>query len=178
MRLTNSVAAALEQARARGLIVSERSSSPTINAPQEVPDEDGGEVPLMASVHVPPGMWLVGVATRSETNQRDWRKRSGRTQQVRRAVSRLFGASLRSLVPFAEHLHGGGVLRIVFTRLAPRSLDRGNISATLKAVEDALALMLGTDDGSPQWLASYEQETSARYGVKIVLEVIHKPPEN
>jgi hypothetical protein len=48
----------------------------------------------------------------------------------------------------------------------------------LKGVEDAVALMLGVDDGSPQWLASYGQQTSDRYGVKIVLEAIHKPPEN
>ena len=164
----------LAQARRKGLTFTVRGvggvivEANTPTAKESAPANDEPAKPtLLPSAFVPPNVWLVGVETRSESNKRTWQDRSRRTIAARRAVSALFGKTLSALAPFAEHYHAGGSLRIVFTRLAPTKLDRGNVSVALKAVEDALALMLGADDGDARWLASYEQEKSDRYGVRI-----------
>ncbi len=158
----------LDEARKKGLIITEtRTNFAALEGkPAEEPE---GKVALLPSVHVPPSVWIVGVETRSEANGRQWKDRSNRTKAAREAVSKLFGKSLATLALFAEHYHNGGSVLITFTRLAPKRLDRGNVSVALKGVEDALALMLGADDGDPRWLPSYEQETSERYGVRIKL---------
>lgn len=157
----------IDQARQKGLKVSERGCNLSpLNPPAAVEDDTPT---LLPSCHVPPNVWIVGVLTRSESNERKWQDKSNRTKAARAAVSKCFGKSLPSLAQFAEHYHAGGSLRIVFTRLAPKRLDRGNVSTALKAVEDALALMLGADDGDARWLATYAQETSERYGVRIEL---------
>lgn len=178
MKITpTEIDAMLAQARRNGLSFTVRGvggvivEANTPNAKESTPANDEPAKPtLLPSAFVPPNVWLVGVETRSESNKRTWQDRSRRTIAARRAVSVLFGKTLAAMAPFAEHYHAGGSLRIVFTRLAPNKLDRGNVSVALKAVEDALALMLGADDGDKRWLAEYQQEHNPKMGVRIELE--------
>jgi hypothetical protein len=157
----------LAHAAAKGLTWTETAAKPPV---AEQPTED--VVRLLPSQLVAPwvNVWEVGVETRSESNQRDWRARNRRTIAARKAVANLFARHLRQLVPYAEHYHANGALGLTFTRLAPRLLDRGNVSPALKAVEDAVALIIGADDGDVRWQASYLQEASPLYGVRIKLE--------
>lgn len=159
----------LELARAKGLTWTERAAKPI--APIVPTEAEPVAVPLLTSTYAN-GVWVVGVETRSETNKRSWKDRNKRTIAARRSVSWLFGRTLAHVAPFAAHYHGGGVLRVTFTRLASRTLDRGNLSASMKAIEDAVCLMLGADDGDARWVASYEQERNERMGVRVVMEVI------
>lgn len=143
------VEALIQQARERGLTVTERHCGPVSGLPiAAAEDSEPAKIELLPSGHLPPNVWVVGVETRSESNQRFWKARSGRTQKARRAVSRLFGRTLRDLVPFAEWFHAGKNLRIRFTRLAPHKLDVGNLSSAMKATEDGLATAIGGDDGA------------------------------
>lgn len=117
----------------------------------------------------PSAAWLIAVETRSEANGREWRSRSSRTQAARRAVSRAFGPSLRAAAPLAEHYHGGGALRVLFTRIGVRKLDAANLGPALKATEDAVAMLLGADDGDERWRSEFAQEPDrdGRCGVRV-----------
>lgn len=115
---------------------------------------------------------VLPVRTVSEANERGWKGRARRTTDARRIVSRTLGAHLAKLVPFAEAYHRGEALHVVFTRCGGRRLDAlANLGAALKATEDAVALMMGADDGSPQWHASTAQETAGDVGVMATIEV-------
>ncbi len=160
-----SVAEALLQAHERGLIVSDRGCAPLATTVESEPEP--AKPLLLPSCHMPPSTWVVGVQTRSVANVSEWKKRSNHTKQCREAVSKCFGPTLGTLALFAAHYHEGKSVHVTFTRLAPRRLDAGNVSVALKAVEDALALLMGANDGDVRWLAKYEQEQSERYGVRI-----------
>lgn len=158
----------LDLARAKGLTWTETAAK---LSPDPEPAVNTKAVQLVESVYLDT-VWVVGVETRSEANKRSWKDRSKRTIAARRAVSALFGRTLSHLAPFAAHYHGGQPLGITFSRLAPHRLDRGNVSVALKAVEDAVAMMLGADDGDPRWVAIYEQEHNPRMGVRIQFDLL------
>lgn len=121
---------------------------------------------------VGPVSFVVPVYTTSETNERDRHKKNARTVSIRTAVSRTLGKYLKYLVPFAEAYHSGQTVRVLFKRLGGQGLDRmANLGPSMKAVEDALALMMGVDDGSPKWKAACDQEPGGDYGVLIVLSL-------
>jgi hypothetical protein len=71
----------------------------------------------------------------------------------------------------AVHYHSGKALRITFTRLGENRLDRANLSTALKATEDAIAYMLGANDGDDRWQSTYEQEDSALIGVRVEIQI-------
>lgn len=113
------------------------------------------------------------VRTVSEANQRAWRERSNRTREARAVVSRCLGPHLRTLAAYAEHYHGGGVLKVTFTRVGGSPIDAmANLGASLKHCEDALCLLLGTDDGDKRWQAAAEQAAGKAVGVRIELECV------
>ena len=60
-------------------------------------------------------------------------------------------------------------LRATFTRLGGRKLDTSNLPSSMKAVEDAVCMYLGIDDGSPLWLPTFAQEPGGQVGVKFCL---------
>jgi|GEM_PF-1460587 len=115
-------------------------------------------------------VWVLPVVTVSESNCRDdWAKKSNRTRVARRVVSRAFGRRLDALPPFALAYHAGRTITVVLTRLGGRKLDAANLPSALKATEDAVALMLGADDGDDRWRAEFRQECGGRTGVRIEL---------
>lgn len=126
---------------------------------------------LVVALFREPGLWWVPLVTTAEVNGRDWHSRSARTQAARRAVSRVFGPTLRHLAPFAEAYHAGRVLRATLTRLGGRGLDPGNLPTALKAAEDAVCLLIGADDGDNRWAPVYRQEPGGAWGVRVELEV-------
>lgn len=148
----------------------------TVTAGPALPPKGGGKARPPALVEAgfaragEAAVFTVPVVTVSEANQREWRGRSARTGLQRRAVSKVLGRHLAELVPFAEHYHGGGRLGVRLVRLGGRPMDRlANLGASLKAVEDMVALAVGADDGDPRWLAWADQEPGGPAGVRIVL---------
>ena len=116
--------------------------------------------------------FVVGVKTASEANQTEWRKRSHRTGVIRRAVAAVVGPYLRHVVQFAEAYHSRVPVRVHVVRLGGRKLDKlANLGSSLKAAEDAVALILGADDGSPLWVVTCDQEPGGPYGVRVTLSL-------
>ena len=75
----------------------------------------------------------------------------------------------RAFGPLGDAMRAGQRLRVRLVRLGGQRLDRSNLPRALKAIEDAVALMLGADDGSALWLAEWEQEPGGAWGVRIEL---------
>lgn len=115
-------------------------------------------------------VWEIPLETRSEANHRDWRRRSKRTDAAWRAVSRALGKHLVYVATFANRYHSGHGIRVRITRIGGRKLDHSvNLPASMKAVEDAVAFMMGADDGSPLWHCDFEQEPGGAMGVRVEL---------
>jgi hypothetical protein len=113
----------------------------------------------------------IPVETVSEINDRKWKARSRRTGKAWKAVSRTICPHLILLASFAAAYHRGQALRIVFTRLGGKRLDRSNLPTALKATEDSVAYLLGADDGDPRWRAAWEQQPGGAVGVRVEITV-------
>ncbi len=157
-----------------------------IGPPARMPTQVEGPEPKEAKL-IEPGISLTTIAgirksklyidvayrAESETNTRGhWSKKSKRTQAARNAVRAAVGHRLDLLEPFARHYASGGALRVVFTRIGGKRLDEmSNLGASMKAVEDAIAYLLGCNDGDPRWHARAEQEPgTGPVGVRITVE--------
>lgn len=57
-------------------------------------------------------------------------------------------------------------LLVVITRIGPRRLDDDNLASACKYVRDAIAGLVGIDDGSDQYTWRCEQR-SGSYGVEV-----------
>ena len=97
---------------------------------------------------------LVEVATVSEANRRDtWGKIRRKREQRERVLEEVSVA-----LAAGSRLPAAGPWYVRLTRRAPRTLDRGdNLPGALKAVLDAVAAVLGVDDGSPSLEVAYDQ---------------------
>ena len=110
---------------------------------------------------------------RSEANKNDkLRQKLKRKMSVKKAVKEALGPHCSLLAPFAEAFHSGKALRVCFTRLGGRRLDRGNLAVSFKTVEDILEGALLANDGSSLWNSSYEQEPGGAVGVRIELSIV------
>jgi hypothetical protein len=128
----------------------------------------GPTVPLPAA-EVPPdpvrrsGMWTiffrVWVETVSEMNQRShWSERARRFKQQRECVRQAFhGCPFTS--PFPPWT---GRLRITLTRHGRRKLDPDNLASSFKGIQDAIAELIGVDDGNAQLEWVYKQKPCAK----------------
>lgn len=117
--------------------------------------------------------WVLPIVTVSESNSReDWAKKSNRTRAARRTVSLAFGRELATVARYADAFHSGQMLAVVLTRLGGRKLDKSNLPSALKATEDAVALMLGADDGAANWHLVPQQQTGGPAGVRIELKLL------
>lgn len=114
---------------------------------------------------------LVAADTANETNQRKWKAKNRRAGQAWTAVRQAIGPNLGTLASFARYYESGKVLRVKFVRLGGRKMDRSGIPAATKGVEDAVAYLLGCNDGDVRWLASWDQETGGPCGVRVEVEI-------
>lgn len=125
---------------------------------------------LVQPAFIAPATWVLPIVTVSESNQRDWRSRSGRTKKAKKAVSVGLGKTLGYLAHIADHYHSGQPIRVKLTRLATRKIDAANLGGALKATEDGVAIAIGADDGDPRWIAEFDQEIGDVVGVRIELK--------
>ena len=97
---------------------------------------------------------LVEVATVSEANRRDtWGKIKRKREQRDRTIE-----EVQVALAAGKRLPETGPWFLRLTRVSPKSLDRAvNLPSALKAVEDAVAAVLGVDDGSPMLETSCDQ---------------------
>lgn len=110
---------------------------------------------------------ISGLRTINALNSREhWSKRSKRAQVERTAVN--WHWPLGSLKDGLEAKQG---VLVTFTRRGPRRMDDDGLSASLKAVRDAVAKRLGVDDGESRVAFLYKQE-KGDYGVNVRIEVV------
>lgn len=164
----------VQQAIERGLIPADalavRPGSATIEASDRTRGKRKAKPALVDPLFVQPGTWLIPCEVPSLANDREWQTRSRVAQAHRRAVSRAMGRTLPYLAPFAERYHSGGALVVKLTRLGGKALDRtANLPASLKYIEDAIALMVGADDGAVNWLCECDQQAGGACGVRVEL---------
>jgi FAD/FMN-containing dehydrogenase len=128
-----------------------------------------GEVELVAASHPAPGVWVIPFECVNESNQRRWQGRSRRAGAAWRAVRAVI--RIADLWQF-ETLHDcGRPIRARFVRLGGKRLDPlANLPASLKGIEDAVAYLVGIDDGDPRWVPSCDQEPGGPAGVRVELE--------
>ena len=108
--------------------------------------------------------------TVSESNQREhWARRAKRVRLQRTAVFYELGA------PWAQQiLREYRPLVVILTRIAPRSLDSGNLESSLKGVQDGVADWLAGDYGKGQdrqpflhWRYAQRRGNPGEYAVEI-----------
>lgn len=94
-----------------------------------------------------------------------WAAKAAQTQKQRQIVR----AALATVPAWMRDK--GRLVYIVLTRIAPRPLDRGNLEAAFKAVQDGVADALQRDDRDPNLVWRYHQATGGtkEYGVTILL---------
>ena len=101
----------------------------------------------------------------SEQNQREhWSVKAKRTKAQKQAVGFLLRPCLAGDVG-----RGSQPLLVTITRIAPRRLDDDNATGSAKHVRDAVAELLGVDDGSDAVTWRVEQEKGP-YGCRIRIE--------
>jgi len=126
--------------------------------------------PLAVAAFIAPATWLLPIPTVSEINHRDWKARSRRSNVAWNVVSQCLGKHLDYLSHISRHYHCGRPIRVKLTRLATRRLDNSNLGPAVKATEDAVAFMLGADDGDARWLSEFSQEVGSVIGVRLELQ--------
>jgi len=133
----------------------------------DAPEPEHDDSPFVPVLFIPPGTITLPIETASEANGREWRERSNRNKEARRIVSRVIGSRWEFFHRFPVAYHKGEKLKLIFTRLGGRKLDKANVGPALKGVEDALALMFGANDGDDRWDSSFEQSPGGLKGVRI-----------
>lgn len=114
----------------------------------------------------------VAIETRNELNQRAWKAKNRRAGEAWRRVREAVGPNIEFLNTVSRWYHFGKPLRVKFTRLGGRKLDRSGLAAAAKGVEDAVAYLIGADDGDVRWKPEWEQETSGPVGMRVDIEVV------
>lgn len=110
----------------------------------------------------------IPVVTKNLVNMRAWQAKSNVTRICRAEVCKCLGKNLRRLADFAEHYHAGNPIFLTFTRVGGRKVDNmAGLGPTLKPIEDAVALVLGADDGDPRWRATAGQMPGVAVGVIV-----------
>jgi hypothetical protein len=159
----------LSRALERQILATVRARHPAPDAPMQ---DAAALVAGMAELDRGRLRIAIPVKAVGEVNGRDWKARSRRTDAAWQAVGNTLGRHLSLLAPFADAYHGGKALRIVFTRLGGRRMDRSNLPTAIKATEDALAFMMGACDGDPRWRSEFAQEPGGACGVRVEVEIV------
>ena len=116
-------------------------------------------------------MW--GVETKSEQNQRGhWAVKARRVAAQRQQTAAwLAGYRIHLLLVGLEVRDQGGRLRVTLTRIGRRKFDSDGAVASLKAVRDEVARLLGVDDGNDRIDWRYEQELGSPSNPGVVVEI-------
>lgn len=105
-----------------------------------------------------------GLRTVSESNQREhWSRRARRTRDQKR----------HAMLCLNSHRAPSPPVLVRLVRIAPRRLDPGNLEASLKHVQDAVATWLGVDDGDTAAVTwRYWQEAGAcgEYAIRVEVQ--------
>ncbi len=142
--------------------------------PLEGPEELGTQEMVEAGFAANSGCLTITIPciTRSEANESSWMAKMRRKLPAKRATREALAPCHGFLNRYVVAYHSDRALRIVFTRLGGRRLDKGNLPSSLKAVEDVVAAALLADDGSPKWHVSYEQIPGGPLGVRVEISVM------
>jgi hypothetical protein len=98
----------------------------------------------------------------SEANQRDhWVVRNERKKNQQMMVKAYSGRLGNMPLPSS--------MRIILTRFGKRKMDSDNLAGSFKHVQDALAKIIGIDDGSDKLTWVYRQEIG-EYVVRVEIE--------
>ena len=127
-----------------------------------------------------PGIWTIPVWLCSEANAGGkMRAAIARKGTVKNAIWRALGPGWRIFGPIGESVRNAAgnagkqaslpSIRVI--RLGGRGLDTGNLWRAIKPVEDAIAVLLGCDDGWQAWKDSFQvdQEPGPLWGCRIEL---------
>ena len=111
----------------------------------------------------------IPIKTVSEANMREhWSVKHKRVKAQHEAVKWMLGLEL-----IKQDLLGKLKLplKIGFTRIAPRKLDKDdNLNISFKAIRDQVAKTIGFNDGDDRVTWDYQQEKGKEYAVKIRIE--------
>ncbi len=114
--------------------------------------------------------WRLPIEVKSESNLREhWAQKNRRKNEQSFIVRTLIKCS--SLVRWQQAFQKGP-LRITFTKLGGRRLDRSNLPVSFKGIEDTFAWLMGCNDGHGNWRPAWEQEPGGPVGIKIRIEAI------
>ena len=106
----------------------------------------------------------------SEANRRDhWRVRARRAANQKAMIA----VNCRHII---KPLPDDASATITLTRLGKRNLDSDNLAGAFKAVRDAIAELLGVNDGSPRLNWLYGQEKYAPQRIAWVDDYPRYPP--
>lgn len=171
--------AVLEAFAANGMYPVGQSGPAKIPGPAPaVVEHKPGKRDFVAPSFTPPGTWVVPCWLASEANTGGTRRAAiGRKQAVKSAIWRAIGPGWRIFGPAGDLVRAGQaslgkrtklpLIRV--TRLGGRGLDRTNLFMATKAVEDALAILMGVDDAWQSWRDSFyvTQLPGGLWGVKV-----------
>lgn len=105
------------------------------------------------------------IKTVSEANQREhWAKKHGRKKAQQAIAVPILQAALRP-IPQPP-------MKITFTRVSCGRLDADNLAGSFKHIQDALAHVLGIDDGDERLEFVYQQRKAAhRHEMRVEVTI-------
>ncbi len=117
-------------------------------------------------------MFTLPIEVRSESNLREhWTMKNKRKREQQMLIKMIFHGK-RQCFERWKKAYAAGPIRITFTKLGGRRLDRSNLPVSFKGIEDAFAWLMGCNDGHEHWIAAWEQEPGGPVGIKIRIEAI------
>lgn len=115
---------------------------------------------------------MIPAMTRSEANESSWYRKMLRKGPAKNACRLTLRRGHALLTYFVAAYLAGKALKLTFTRMGGRLLDAGNLSVSMKTIEDMVAGALLIDDGDPLWLPIYQQIPGGPVGVRVEIEVL------
>ena len=138
-----------------GVPAIERPQRPLATSAPTVPPEPKPKL-VAAEYDHDAGRWVIPIRLESEANMGGKLSAAlARKSAVKRIVSRAIAPGWRVWGPVGDAIRSGSPASIRVVRLGGRGLDTGNLWRAVKPVEDAIASMLGCDDGSAAWQKSF-----------------------
>ena len=157
-----------------------QSSRPFTARDENGPETKPGKRDYVIQSFKHPGIWTIPVWLCSEANAGGkMRAAIARKGTVKNAIWRALGPGWRIFGPIGESVRNAAgnagkqaslpSIRVI--RLGGRGLDVGTLWRACKPVEDAIAVLLGCDDGWAAWKTAFsvDQEPGPLWGCRIEL---------